>query len=1047
MAKIVNLESMQVEDVEDSSVDSLISSGTHGFLNDFEVPVLERSSGAIGTLPANEAINEIKSGQYSFMGDQERVRRGLEDKFGGPIQQAIGIAEQAASGLTLGGSELIETALGVPKEDIAGRDLVTGAAGDIASFAGTMFPLTKAGQTLKVAKVLGSPVRAVDKLGMGAETIAKLLLDKTFKKGVLKRAAELGTRGSVEGGLISGADYLKESALGNTDYNAESLVMEVMRGAKLGGAGGAVLGGGMAAAAKAAKKAKLKIGKSKKDFAGINDSDGGLRLYTKGKDLKQKDLSSDIGGKGSEFYIDEKSGLYKYSDGVRDVYIDPAKIQGKTLTLSDVDELNKIGAQLEIDNLASKVNDWDSSKEGFSEFLESERIKVLDVKADQAIKNSIGRINRNSNVANQLAAIRKGYNRHRKIISKLQSSDDNALNKAKIKKSRVKIAELQKSYKKLSAERRGISKPQHANVDFTKAGDDVNKVLNNYSAIKIGKRVIVKNLDSVDDAIHYAESAMKKREAIENLSFGDLKTLKLSGAMKAFFKKKPVGYQKELAEFMRKNFRSEVNDRLINHPALTDLDDLMNNVATKKIEAVDQMNSSINRMENYLEANNLSSTITGDKVANFIDSEIYTKYYDPKRGQAIPGFEGVAEDIRKFSDEFRRFGKDKITGAQKPFTPSEFREMRINLDKFPGLDFDKKQSISQELIKATRNKMEDLLIKDMSKFDDVGNLVKRYKEAKKTYGLASDADRILEDRFARENANNSISLTGYLSAGAGAGIGGLPGAVAALGARELGRAYGNNLMALYADRIFKASNGISNKITKSVNGFLSTTGSLKITPAVKALTTKSIDEQYNDDIKEIDSGKYNYEVFSEEFIENNQGLINSAPKISDAVQRKMMASYSMLMEKLPRNPYEGSFLRKYRPADSEVRKFQKFKNSLLNPEAIFKQIETGMVTNESIEVLERIYPAIYKVMQFEMMEKISTDPSIGYKKRNQINKLFKIQTDSYQRVDNVILLQEMIKGVRSEDMEKGGSSPEIKGNKESQRSKHSLTSGQRMMER
>jgi len=151
----------------------------------------------------------------------------------------------------------------------------------------------------------------------------------------------------------------------------------------------------------------------------------------------------------------------------------------------------------------------------------------------------------------------------------------------------------------------------------------------------------------------------------------------------------------------------------------------------------------------------------------------------------------------------------------------------------------------------------------------------------------------------------------------------------------------------------------------------------------------------------------------------------------------------MLLEKVPKNPYQGAYIREYIPSDSQMMKFLRYQQAIMKPKTIFKALENGSVNNEQIEVLKRVYPVAFSVIQMEMLEEVAKGKKneIGFKKRSQISKVFGIKTDHYQSKENVILLQAMIKNSRQEEEVK----PLKQKKGDSSRSEKSETAGQRMM--
>ena len=91
--------------------------------------------------------------------------------------------------------------------------------------------------------------------------------------------------------------------------------------------------------------------------------------------------------------------------------------------------------------------------------------------------------------------------------------------------------------------------------------------------------------------------------------------------------------------------------------------------------------------------------------------------------------------------------------------------------------------------------------------------LKDFKTAKGQYGALETAEKIAKKASAREAKNNDWGLTTWLSALSGVGVGAVGGPVAgvatglaAAGARQMGRAYGNQSMALILNKLSKTPN-------------------------------------------------------------------------------------------------------------------------------------------------------------------------------------------------------------------------------------------------
>lgn len=1037
--RLFNFKSNTIEEIDDSQVEGSISSGGFGFLKDERVSV-ENEMGETGTLPARQALEVIKNPEsgWRFIGDRERTNRKINETYGTTPQKIIGGVEAVTSGMTAGLSELVEDVAGVDREGVKGRRQALGMAGTGLEVLGSIAPFTKAFQAVKGASKIAAPMLAIDRLGMGASNVVKALGSDQIKNKIIKKGLEFGVRGGVEGGAFNAVNYLSESAMGDVSFNSEAMISRMTDGMKLGGAFGVVAGAGTEAAAKAFMTSKSKVASELRKFAGVADGEKGQRVSVNPKKIKMSDHTMDVGGKAAVFSYDPKTNSYVYTDNLRRIELDSEKLTGKILDISDVSEMDNLGRHVDVPGLGSVIDEWDMDKETLVSFIAGK-------KSENAIANSHVDFNMRVGNTEKKEKLATAYNKFRKekfeISKKIARGEGSAKDTKRIAKLDAGMVKVKKGFKRLGDE---------INESFKKAGvkrkgsinDEVMTALDEYSSVKMGDEFYIKNLDSIDNAVKRAVSIKDKRGAAK-LEYGDLQTLKLAGAEKKYFRKKyragKTKEMKELADFIKSNFRNKSNQNFINHPVLTDLDDLMENVGMSELEAINMIDEAINHAENLISEKGMATNITGAKLADYIDTAFYSKMKDPKSGRITPVFDGAAPSVAKFSDKLRGFRTDPRTGSQIPFTVRELRDFRITLDKFPGLDFDGNQAISKEMIKGLRTRIEEMVVGNVEKLGDIKTR-ELYEAGKKKYGLAQETFSILENRFASESKNNTLSLTGYISAGAGASaFGGVGGAIVGLAGRELGRSYGSNFLALYADRVGKSAEKLSRKITKTSKGFLKSGDKVLFTPAVKAVSKKSLQEKWKEDTENVNSGKYDPEYFADQYMGANQGFILSLPETSNAIQSKMMNAYVMLGEKIPKDPYGDGGFRDYFPPDMALRKFERYKAAIKDVNHILKEIESGLVTNESVEVLRRIYPETYKVLQAEIISEMSKNKNITYKKRQMIGKVFGVKVDLSQRNRNYLMSLE-------KRNQKGKTDTVRKQSRGAAKRKNLQTEGQRVLE-
>lgn len=175
----------------------------------------------------------------------------LEDKFGhSEVRAAL---EGVARGLTMGLSDAAQVAydpsLQQGLKERKERNPVSATLGDIA---GTVAPaVLSGGESLAARAASVAPVNAVAAAGRAAENIvAKTLAETAAETGrkkliqqIMRKAAPTVAAGATEGALYGTGAQISESALGNSDFNAENILASMGTGAALGGAINASIAG------------------------------------------------------------------------------------------------------------------------------------------------------------------------------------------------------------------------------------------------------------------------------------------------------------------------------------------------------------------------------------------------------------------------------------------------------------------------------------------------------------------------------------------------------------------------------------------------------------------------------------------------------------------------------------------------------------------------------------------------------------------------------------------------------------------------------------
>lgn len=215
----------------------------------------------------DEAVPALLQQGYQVEAPEATAARAEVAQYGTLTEAAKHVVERGASGLTMGGSDLLAAEVGGDDYRAARerRERLFPGIGMASEAAGALAPLLASGGTSAAARgvaLAGSPVRGAAALGRVAETGAGLGLKALGVTGesiagrAFLRGTQLAAGGTVEGALYGAGHALSESALapgGDYDHLAERVWAGAKGGALFGAlTGGALgsLGGGLGAVGK-----------------------------------------------------------------------------------------------------------------------------------------------------------------------------------------------------------------------------------------------------------------------------------------------------------------------------------------------------------------------------------------------------------------------------------------------------------------------------------------------------------------------------------------------------------------------------------------------------------------------------------------------------------------------------------------------------------------------------------------------------------------------------------------------------------------------------
>lgn len=240
----------EVLEVKDTDLPALVKQGYQLPNKDFE---FEDDSGNKYDVPAFEFDKAIQSG-WKYRDAATKKNEELEKKYGDQTVKAL--LYGGLRGATLGLSDVALAKTGMVAEEelkeIKDRNEVASTLGDVG---GTILPAVLSGGTGAVARIAAkTPAALASKaaLSAGGKVAGKLATQSAAKQAIARSA----TAGAVEGFLVGEGQLISEAAIGDAEFNAESMLAYGGTGAALGGGLGALGQVGVDAFRKTATKSR-----------------------------------------------------------------------------------------------------------------------------------------------------------------------------------------------------------------------------------------------------------------------------------------------------------------------------------------------------------------------------------------------------------------------------------------------------------------------------------------------------------------------------------------------------------------------------------------------------------------------------------------------------------------------------------------------------------------------------------------------------------------------------------------------------------------------
>jgi hypothetical protein len=306
-----------------------------------------------------------------------------------------------------------------------------------------------------------------------------------------------------------------------------------------------------------------------------------------------------------------------------------------------------------------------------------------------------------------------------------------------------------------------------------------------------------------------------------------------------------------------------------------------------------------------------------------------------------------------------------------------------------------------ELPSAMRNKLDEVRSISLRLADSVST-------ARKTVGLQNQ----LSDVIQKSNRLGSIMPMG---AGAGVGylLGGEEGAAAGL---ALSVFTNPGRMIQIRAAMERLSGDMNLQIGKAIKGYINkATGKIKPVAAkakriVGPTAQKVLSDSNWGDRRTVDKDRYqafrrrakeltefvsNPQLAADRLTKNTNAISDAAPNLAAAVQMKALNAATFLHNKMPK-PTKGTALLdpKFKPSEVDLVRFERYVEAVQDPTVLLRDLKKGMLTRETVEAVESVYPRMYEQIVLSLAEQIpALRDDLPYKERVNLSTLFQIPVD------------------------------------------------------
>jgi hypothetical protein len=165
---------------------------------------------------------------------------------------------------------------------------------------------------------------------------------------------------------------------------------------------------------------------------------------------------------------------------------------------------------------------------------------------------------------------------------------------------------------------------------------------------------------------------------------------------------------------------------------------------------------------------------------------------------------------------------------------------------------------------------------------------------------------------------------------------------------------------------------VGDMVQKTSNMISSGAQSIFSNNAVRgAIEAGSIKSNYTKNSNAVRQFANNPESMVDHLAKTTSGIQTAVPNITMGIHQTVSNGVQYLNSKLPRPTTELPMASKWEATPSQKASFNRSFAAVNNPVGVLKQVKNGTVSNEEIQALQAVHPALYKEMQQKVIENMT----------------------------------------------------------------------------